>query len=207
MTDVNGDGKTDLGDTITWSFLVKNTGTTTVTTVAVNDPKAGAVTCPVDDARPGRVHDLHVRGVHDHPARRRRGPRRQHGDGVGQGPRAATRSPRPPSSTDTPVAQSPGLSLVKSAATHDVNGDFKVDLGDTITWSFLVKNTGTTTRHRLAVNDPKAGAVTCPVTRSRPGAIDHLHRGGLPDHPGRRRRRRRRQHGDRVGATRPAAAR
>ncbi len=31
MTDVNGDGKTDLGDTIAWSFLVKNTGTTTIT--------------------------------------------------------------------------------------------------------------------------------------------------------------------------------
>ena len=30
VTDVNGDGKTDLGDTIQWSFLVKNTGTTTI---------------------------------------------------------------------------------------------------------------------------------------------------------------------------------
>ena len=61
VTDVNSNGKTDLGDTITWSFLVKNTGTTTITSVGVNDPKAGIVSCP-DNPRAGREHDLCVGG-------------------------------------------------------------------------------------------------------------------------------------------------
>ena len=52
VTDVNGDGKTDLGDTIAWSFLVKNTGTTTITNLAVADPTAGAVTCPTAPLAP-----------------------------------------------------------------------------------------------------------------------------------------------------------
>ena len=64
VTDVNGDGKTDLGDKITWSFLVKNTGTTTVTSVAVADPTAGAVTCPATTLAPGRLDDLHRRRAH-----------------------------------------------------------------------------------------------------------------------------------------------
>ncbi len=60
--------------------------------------------------------------------------------------------------------------LTKSAAVTDVNTDFKIDLGDTIAWSFLVKNTGTTTITNVAVTDPTAGAVTCPVTTLAPGA-------------------------------------
>ncbi len=77
--------------------------------------------------------------------------------------------PSNPSGTDTPVAQAPALTLTKSAAVTDVNGDGKTDLGDTIAWSFLVKNTGTTTITNLVVNDPTAGAVTCPVTTLAPG--------------------------------------
>ena len=53
VTDVNGDGKTDLGDQIQWSFLVKNAGTTTLTTLAIADTKAGATTCPVTTLAPG----------------------------------------------------------------------------------------------------------------------------------------------------------
>ena len=53
MTDVNGDGKTDLGDTIAWSFLVTNTGTVTFTSVGVSDSTAGAVTCPSSTLAPG----------------------------------------------------------------------------------------------------------------------------------------------------------
>ena len=88
--------------------------------------------------------------------------------------RAATRPPpvrrsATTPSTDTPVDQQSSLSVVKSAAITDVDGDFKIDLGDRITWSFLVQNTGTTTMSGLVVNDAKAGAVTCPVTTLAPG--------------------------------------
>ncbi len=169
VTDVNGDAKTDLGDRIAWSFLVKDTGTTTVTSVAVNDPKAGAVSCPATTLAPGAsttctaaaytitqpdVDAGHVANTATATAKDSKG-----------NPISS-----PPSSTDTPVAQSPGLSLVKSAATHDVDGDFKVDLGDTITWSFLVQNTGTTTVGSVAIADATAGPVTCLATTLTPGA-------------------------------------
>ena len=53
VTDVNGDGETDLGDTIAWSFLVTNTGMVTLTSVGVSDSTAGAVTCPSSTLAPG----------------------------------------------------------------------------------------------------------------------------------------------------------
>ena len=65
---MNGDGKTDLGDTIQWSFLVKNTGTTTITNSTVADPIAGAVTCPTAPLRLGSLDDLYGEcTAHDHP--------------------------------------------------------------------------------------------------------------------------------------------
>ncbi len=152
VTDVNGNGKTDLGDKITWSFLVKNTGTTTLTTVAVSDATAGAVTCPGGSLAPGASTTCTSAAHVDHPGRRRRRRGLEHAPPrPAKNPSNATVTSNP-SSTDTPVAQAPALSLTKSAAVTDVNADGKTDLGDTIAWSFLVKNTGTTTVNTVAVS-------------------------------------------------------
>ncbi len=74
------------------------------------------------------------------------------------------------SSTSTPVVQTSTLQLTKSAAVTDVNADGKTNLGDKITWSFLVKNTGTTTITTVAIADAKAGAASCLATTLAPGA-------------------------------------
>ncbi len=52
-TDVNGDGRTDAGDTIDYSLVLTNTGNVTVRGVEVNDLRSSGVTCvgvpgPVD---------------------------------------------------------------------------------------------------------------------------------------------------------------
>ena len=206
VTDVDGDFKIDLGDKIQWTFLVKNTGTTTLSTLVVNDPIAGAVTCPVDVAGAGCVHHLHGhRAARDHPGRRRRGRRQQHRDRDRPRARAAPPSRRTPPRPSPRSRRPRRCPLTKSAAVTDVNGDGKTDLGDTITWSFLVKNTGTVTAATVAVTDPKAGAVSCPVTTLAPGASTTCTAAGHTDHPGRRRRRSRRQHRDGRRPRHPAA--
>ena len=48
VADPNGNGIADVGDTIQYTFVVTNSGTVTMTDVAVTDAKVGAVTC--DDA-------------------------------------------------------------------------------------------------------------------------------------------------------------
>src|SRR4029079_10781767 len=169
VTDVNADGQTNLGDRIVWSFLVKNTGTTTVSTVAIADPTAGPVTCPGGALAPGAsttcTSSAHSISQADVDA------------GVVSNTATASATTSTggsvtsnPSSTDTPVVQAPAISLTKSAAVIDVNGNGQTDLGDTIGWSFAVKNTGTVTVNSVAVNDPKAGAISCPATVLAPGA-------------------------------------
>ncbi|MFZ2514881.1 MAG: hypothetical protein WAW82_04370, partial [Candidatus Lutibacillus vidarii] len=51
--DRNNDGYADTGDVIEYTFIVTNTGTTTLTDVRVDDPMLGAVTCPVTTLAPG----------------------------------------------------------------------------------------------------------------------------------------------------------
>jgi uncharacterized repeat protein (TIGR01451 family) len=51
--DVNHDGVTDAGDTITYTFLVTNTGNVVDTEVTINDPKLTGVSCPQSTLAPG----------------------------------------------------------------------------------------------------------------------------------------------------------
>ena len=175
VTDVNGDGKTDLGDTISWSFLVKNTGTTTITNLTVSRPDCGCGDLSDRPAGAGPVDDVHATTPHTIT---------QADVDAGVVSNTATAHGTDPKGTDGAVQpvrhRHPGRAdrraqLTKSAAVTDVNGDCKTDLGDTIAWSFLVKNTGTTTITNVSVIDPIAGAVTCPTAPLAPGAVDDLH--------------------------------
>ena len=52
-TDVNGNGRTDAGDKISYAFLVDEHGAQTLTNVAIVDAKVGATTCPATTLAPG----------------------------------------------------------------------------------------------------------------------------------------------------------
>ncbi|MFC4222445.1 DUF7507 domain-containing protein [Lysinibacter cavernae] len=73
--------------------------------------------------------------------------------------------------TVTNTARPVGLTLQKSAGQPvDVNGNWITDAGDTIGYSFVVKNTGELAMDNVVVDDPVIGAVTCPVGVLLPGA-------------------------------------
>ena len=143
------------GDTIEYTFVLTNTGNVTLTDVAVNDPKVGAVDCPVDVLAPTEsttctaTYTLTQADVDS-----------------GEVVNTATATGTPPTgdpvtpedSTTTPITSEPGLTLDKQAGTPSGNS-----AGDTIEYTFVLTNTGNVTLTDVAVNDPKVGAVDCPV--------------------------------------------
>ena len=179
VTDANGDGLTDSGDTITWTFDVTNTGNVTMSSITVADPMleaAGvAITCPATTLAPGAVTqctsaeysvtstDVSVGQVANTATAHGITPTTTNPDGSTT---PGTDVPSNPSSTTTPTtAPAPSLSLVKTAD----NTTFAV--GGTITYSFLVTNTGNVTLNDVNVTDTfttggsgTMSAITCPLT-------------------------------------------
>jgi uncharacterized repeat protein (TIGR01451 family) len=167
IVDVDTNGA-DAGDTIQYSFEVTNTGTATLTNVAVSDPLVGAVTCPTTTLAPGESTTCTADAVYVLT---------QADVDAGEVNNTATVTGTPPigdpvTDDDTvtvDVQSTPAISVVKSAgAVDDLDGN-GVDAGDTIQYSFEVTNTGNVTLTNVAVTDPLVGDVTCPTTTLEPG--------------------------------------
>ncbi|MTV25247.1 DUF11 domain-containing protein [Nitriliruptoraceae bacterium ZYF776] len=168
LDDVDGDGFAGVGETITYGFTVTNTGNVPLSGVAVDDPLLGEVTCAAttlavgasttctaapyvvtqDDVDAGGV--VNVASVTADPP----GPGTPVGDTSDE-----VIVPGPP--------HAPALEVVKSS---DVADDEVVELGDTITYTFVVTNIGNVTILDVAVVDPMIGSVTCAATELAPGA-------------------------------------
>ena len=167
--DVNANGRVDAGDTILYSFLVTNTGALTLTSVGVSDAKVGAVSCPVTTLQPGASTTCTASYTIT-----------QADVDSGSVDNSATVSGTPPTggpvtsapdTTTTPTSTVATITIAKSAGTPaDLNGNGRVDAGDTIPYSFLLTNTGAVTLTGIGVADVKAGPVTCPVATLQPGA-------------------------------------
>ncbi len=154
------------GDTIDYTFLVTNTGNVTLDTVAVDDPKVGTVLCPVTTLAPTEstlctatytlTQDDVNAGVVDNTAT-------AFGNPPGGDPASTIDDASATDSTTTPITQTPSIALDKTAGTPSGN-----IVGSTIDYTFLVTNTGNVTLDTVTVDDPKVGAVDCPVTTLAP---------------------------------------
>jgi serralysin len=58
---------------------------------------------------------------------------------------------------DVPVVKKPGIALIKTAEFNDLNGDESANIGETITYSFVVTNTGDFPLTNIKVTDPLSG--------------------------------------------------
>ena len=61
------------------------------------------------------------------------------------------------------VAAAPSVSLTKTATVDPATDQNAVQVGDRISYSYKVTNTGNVTLTSVAVSDPSAGNVTCPT--------------------------------------------
>ncbi|MFK0240318.1 hypothetical protein ACIQTX_05595 [Microbacterium sp. NPDC090281] len=172
VVDANGNGRTDAGDTIAYTFTVTNEGTTTLTGVSVSDPRLGAaVTCDATELAPGES-TVCAAGA---PA-----VLTQAEIDAGEIENTATAtgtgtSEIPPVDTDTvetPLVAQPAIALVKTGGDYvDVDRDGKMNAGDTIAFRFTVTNTGAVTLTDVKIDDPKlGGAIACTIPDLAPGA-------------------------------------
>ncbi|MEL6892326.1 MAG: hypothetical protein AAFP84_12065 [Actinomycetota bacterium] len=168
-------------DVITYTFTVQNTGNVTLADVTVTDPKVGlspidcgdgtnviATLVPATATEPGETvvctatytvtqADLDAQVI------------RNAATATGQppdpnGPPVTT----PPSPVDVPITPDPAIAIEKDI----LNGNPPVvSVGDVLTYTFVVTNTGNVTLTDVAVDDPLPGlsAVSCPETTLTPG--------------------------------------
>ncbi|MGG5257805.1 DUF7507 domain-containing protein [Phycicoccus avicenniae] len=156
VVDANRSGRSDAGDTVTYTFTLRNAGTTTLTGLAVDDPLLGAVTCPTGPLAAGAsttcTADPYVLTQADVDAGR-----------VDNTATASATDPAgdPVSAVDTAVVEidgAAGIGLEKSAgAVVDADDDGRQSPGDTVTYTFTVTNTGTTSLDDVTVDDARLG--------------------------------------------------
>jgi large repetitive protein len=161
-----------VGQTISYSYLVTNTGNVSLSSVTVDDPTAGGVSCPAvgsggllpggsvtctgddqhtvtqSDVDSGQVTDTATAGCKD--------------------VQGGSCPPSPPSEVGVPSAPDPRVAMVKSGTVTPAADQNAVKVGDTIAYSYKVTNIGNVTLRSVSVSDPSDGSVSCP-TPAAPG--------------------------------------
>ncbi len=164
---------TGAGQTITYHFAVTNTGNVTLTSIGVTDtdlPGLSAITCPQPSLAPGASENCtatYVTTQADVDAGKVTNTATAHG----LPPGSITPVVSPPSTATVPAVEEPGISVVKSASPTSFNGP-----GQTITYTFVVTNTGNDTLTGIAVTDtdlPGLSPITCPQPSLAPGASEN----------------------------------
>ncbi|MDN5667171.1 MAG: LPXTG cell wall anchor domain-containing protein [Renibacterium salmoninarum] len=158
--DANKNKMMDPGETIPYSFRVTNTGTTTLSKVTVNDALISSITCdkttlaPGDSASCTGTYTLTQADVD-------RGNVRNSATATGTGP-GDTSTTSPGSEVNTVIPRTAGLTFDKQAgAVVHTDENTRTQAGDTITYTFVVKNSGNVSIDFLQINDPKVGLISC----------------------------------------------
>nr|WP_277628516.1 hypothetical protein [Arsenicicoccus dermatophilus] len=171
VVDANNNGRTDVGDTIQYTFTVKNTGTTTLTSVTYTDTKLGisGVACGTGPLAPGESRVCPTRTYALTQADIDAGKVDNTATATGTDP-AGVKATGPDTVT-TDVARTPGIALVKKLSKITDNGDGVVGAGDTMSYTFTVTNTGNVTLDPVTYTDAQLGvtAAACGTTPLKPG--------------------------------------
>ncbi len=161
-----------VGAVVTYSFVVTNSGNVTLTNVAVTDTQtapAGAVTsgptCPAGAASLAPGASVTCTATYTTTqADLNNGSIKDSATAAGKDPKNNTVTSAPATATVT-TTQSPALTIAKSANPTTVS-----TVGATVTYSFVVKNTGNVTLTNVAVTDtqtapagPLTSGPTCPA--------------------------------------------
>jgi uncharacterized repeat protein (TIGR01451 family) len=159
---------TSPGQAVTYSYVVRNTGNVTLTSVGVTDsmPGLSVISCPTTTLAPGASTTC-TAAYTTTQADVDRGSISNIGTASGTPPSG------PPvtasAALSIPATQSPAIAEVKSASAST----FAVR-GAEVLYDYTVTNTGNVTLHSVGVTDPMPGlsSVSCPSSTLQPGASE-----------------------------------
>lgn len=145
------------GDPITWEYVVTNTGNKTFDNVAVVDPVLREVVCTQTNFEPGAQFTCQASGTAEI------GQYVNGGIAVG-----VTLNPSLLAAGDLShyLGASGTINLEKHTNGFDadtVEDSPYIDIGDEVTWSYIVRNEGNSTMTQVTVVDDQLGDITCPA--------------------------------------------
>jgi len=163
----NGDDADDapgisinVGDTVTWTYVVTNTGNVTLTSITVTDDKIGTVSCPATTLAPGDSTTCTATGT------AAAGQYENTGTVTAVSPDGSLVIASDPShyigmDPDGPAIDVQTLTNGEDADT--VTGPV-ITVGDPVTWTYVVSNIGNTSLDNITVSDDQGITVICPQT-------------------------------------------
>jgi uncharacterized repeat protein (TIGR01451 family) len=151
------------GQTIPYSYLVTNTGTTTLTGVGVSDDLVPTVSCPSGTLAPG-VPETCTGNYTVTQGDVDAGSVTNIATAAGTDPQSTVVTSSPSSVTVAANSATSSISLTKSTTSTGYGA-----AGQTIPYSYLVTNTGTTTLTGVGVSDDLVSTVSCPSGTLSPG--------------------------------------
>ncbi|MFV5696551.1 gliding motility-associated C-terminal domain-containing protein [Flavobacterium sp. LB3P122] len=186
--DINNDGITNVGDTINYSFMVINSGTSTLSNVTVTDTNAVVTGMPIaslsvdasDSATFSAVHtitqaDINTGFVYNLATASGTPPSGPNVTGTSSDPTPCSSCPVNPECQDctiTPLTQTPSIAITKDGNYVDANNDGITNIGDTVTYNFVITNTGNVTLNNITVADINAVVTGVPIASLTVGASD-----------------------------------
>jgi large repetitive protein len=155
-----------VGDSITFNFVVTNTGNVTLTSGSVTDPKIPGLSCPISNLAPNATQNCSAPYTIT-----------QADVDAGQVVNTATVTAATPgggSATNTGTSTVPinPANAIKSLTLDKVASLQSFRAGQQITYTFRVTNTGTQTLLNTVVTDARFPAFTCTIPSIAPGVTN-----------------------------------
>ena len=144
-----------VGDTVTWTYEITNTGNVTLTAVTLSDDVLGTVSCPKVILAPGALMSCTASGTAT------AGQYVNTGTVIGTPPAGDAVRDSDPSHY---FGVGPSIKVEKSTNGQDADtlpGPF-ILVGDSVTWTYDVTNTGNVTLTAITLSDDVLGTVSCP---------------------------------------------
>ena len=170
FNDEDTDGCSDVGETITYSFTVTNTGNTSITNVVLNDLMLGGSialasgdTDTDNELDPGETwaysanYSITQTDIDTGSVSNQATVTGTSANGTDVSDLSDDNSPTENDPTQTTLCQAPGIALIKTGTFNDENTNGCSDVGETITYTFTVTNVGNTVLINTILNDPMLG--------------------------------------------------